>query len=454
MTTTSFVDPPSRTPPGPAPRSGGLLSSVAYGARMLADPIGVVGGRFAAYGDIYYAPSGGVGLYVLRNHAHVKEVLVTRADDFEKKHTALESLSFVLGSGLLTSDGDVWRRHRRLANPAFARQALDGYVGVMIDVAEDAARRLGDGGSIDMAPRMTDLTLRVVGRTLFGTEVEADIAVIARAMSIFQTFLVVPSALPALLRDPLRARVRRAQADLHRLADRLLASRRAHPIDPPDLAQMLLDASDPAAGGGLTEAEVRDEILTFLLAGHETTSNTLAWSVDLLARSAADQRRVRDEVRDVVGDRPMTPGDVPKLAFTSAVVKEALRLYPPAYVLARRASREVVVGDYTVPAGSEIVVWTYFTHRDPVVYPEPEAFRPERFLGEAEAKIPRFAFVPFGAGPRACIGRGFALAEAVVALAALVRRWSFAPLRPHAPKLSPRITLAPRGGVHVRLTRV
>lgn len=437
-----------RVPPGPPPRDPGLIASLRYGARFFLDPIGFVGSRFDRYGDVYYAPSGGVGLYVVRKPEHLRELLVTQADSFAKTHTAMEALSSVLGTGLLTSDGDLWRRHRRLANPAFAKRAVEGYVAPMIEEASRIAAELKEGARVDLAERMTTLTLRVVGRTLFGTDVDADIAKIGKAMGVFQTFLAVPKSMPAPLARVIRGRVDGAQRDLDGLVEKLIARRRVTRADPPDLVQLLVDAVDPdEEGAQLSEREVRDEIVTFLLAGHETTSNTLAWAFWLISQHPAVEARLRTELAAVLGGRTPTAADLDRLKVTEAVVKETLRLYPAAFVLARKASREAQLGGYTVPAGAEVIAWIYFTHRDPAAFPEPEAFRPERFEGEGEASLPRGAWVPFGAGPRACIGRTFAMAEATLSLATILQRWRFTYAGKRPPKLSPRITLAPGGGV-------
>jgi cytochrome P450 len=441
-------------PPGPPPRAPGLVPSLRYAASFLVDPLGFVGGRFARHGDVYYAPSGGVGLYVVRRAEHAREVLVEQADAYAKTHTALTSLAGVLGSGLLTSDGEVWRRHRRLANPAFARKAVQGYVAPMIASAVEASGALRDGQRVDLAERMTDLTLRVVGRTLFGTDVAADVATIARSMRTFQTLLAAPKALPRPLARLVDARVRRARRDLDDLSTRLLAARRLRRADPPDLVQLLVDAVDPDdAGARLDEAEVRDEIVTFLLAGHDTTANTLAWAFWLLAMHPDVEADVRRELREVLGGRTPAPADLERLVVTEAVIKETLRLYPAAPMIPRRAVREATVGGYVVPAGSEVIVWVYFTHRDARAFPDPEAFRPARFLGGGESALPKGAFIPFGAGPRACIGRTFAMAEAVAALAVLLQRWTFEYVGGRPPRPRPRITLAPGGGVPVRVRR-
>ncbi len=444
-----------RVPPGPPPRDPGLVASLRYGARMLLDPIGFVGARFDRYGDVYYAPSGGVGLYVIKKPEHLRELLVTQADAFAKTHTAMEALSGVLGSGLLTSDGDLWRRHRRLANPAFAKRAVEGYVAPMIEEASRIGRELKDGARVDLAERMVTLTLRVVGRTLFGTDVDADVAEIGKAMRVFQTFLAVPKSMPGPVTKLVRGRVDVAQRDLDGLVEHLIARRRVARAEPPDLVQLLVDAVDPDdQGASLSEREVRDEIVTFLLAGHETTSNTLAWAFWLLSQHPEVERRVRAELEAVLGGRTPAAADLDRLVVTEAVVKETLRLYPAAFVLARKASREAQLGGYTVPVGAEVIAWIYFTHRDPAAFPDPEAFRPERFEGDGEAALPRGAWVPFGAGPRACIGRTFAMAEATLSLATILQRWRFTYVGKRPPKPSPRITLAPGGGVPMIAHRV
>jgi cytochrome P450 len=441
-------------PLGPPPRAGDVLSSLRYGLKFFLDPIRFVGERFERYGDPYFAPSSDGGLYVVRKHEHIRDVLVTHADKFAKTHTALQSLSSVLGSGLLTSDGAVWRKHRRLANPAFGKRAIDSYVPAMVDVAEDAANKFRHGEFVALAPRMIDLTLRVVGRTLLGTDVAEDIDAIGRAMSSFQSFLVVPSKLPSLVRRPIERRLETSVSALDTLVHRILRERRNARVDPPDLMQMLLDASDSEGvetDGALSEQEVRDELVTFLLAGHETTSNTLTWAFDCLARHPAVERRLREELKRVVGNRRITADDLSALTFTTAIVHETMRLYPPAYVVARRAIEEASIGRYVVPRGSEVILWTYFAHRDPEVFSDPDQFAPERFIGSNA--FPKCAYIPFGVGPRVCIGRAFAIAEATIALAAIARRWSFQSMTREPPKPVPRITLAPRGGVPVRAFR-
>lgn len=443
-----------RRPPGPPPREGGFFSTARYAASFFFDPLGFVNERFARYGDVYNAPSRGTDLYVVRRPEHVREVLVTQADCFAKTHTAFEALSRILGEGLLTTEGDVWRRHRRLANPAFAKRAIESYVTDFADEARKARDALAVGSTVDMAAEMTALTLRVVGRTLIGAESVADIGRIARAMKVFQSVLAAPRSLPAVVRAPLDRLIDGAVGDLHAILDRAIASRRGKRREPPDLMQMLLDASDPDdPSGRLTDREVKDELVTFLLAGHDTTSNTLAWALYLLSQSPEAEQRLAEEARALKGTPPSS-GDLERLAYSEQVVKEAMRLYPPAYILARRASNATILGDYDVAAGTEVVAWIYFTHRDPRVFEAPARFRPERFEPEAEAKLPRGAFLPFGAGPRACIGKAFAIAEATVALSTLYQTRRFEYVRKEPPKPRPRITLSPSGGLPMRVSGI
>ncbi len=437
-----------RVPPGPPLRQKGLFSSIGYAYQFFRDPFGFVGGRFDKYGDVYYAPTEKDRLYVIRHPDHVRQVLVTEADAFEKTHSAFDRLGQVLGQGLLTTDGEVWRRHRRIMNPAFAKRAIVGYVPAMAREAAVSIERLRRGGELDVDKEMVDLTLRIVGKTLLGIELSEDVERVGAAMRVFQTMLAAPGSLPKAVLWPVERRIARATRDLDEVIERVLEARSKTPPREPDLLQMLLDAVDPDdASVRLSPRELRDELVTFLLAGHETTSNTLTWALYLLSRAPEVRERLDQELASLGG----APLDPDKLPYAEQIVKETMRLYPPAYVLARRAARDTTIGEYRVPAGSEVVVWIYFTHRDPRFYPDPTAFKPERFAPEEESKLPKQAFVPFGAGPRACIGKLFAQVEATVVLAALARDLRFEYLGTHPPKPQPRITLSPAGGLRMRV---
>ena len=454
MTTT----PPAATPlanplpPGPPPRDG-VLANARYFAGFLLDPLGFVGRRFERYGDVYYAPSGGTGLYVIRHPDHLREVLVTRASSFHKTHSAFERLSLVLGEGLLTTDGETWKRQRRMVQPAFSSARLAGYAEVMVDEATRAASAWRGGEVRDVSREMMGLTLRVVCRTLFGHDLSArHIEDVGRAMLLFQGSLVRPDVMPAWMPSPRRQRLRRALDALDAMTYEIIAARRSSPARGPDLLQILVDAVDDEGDGGrLTEKELRDQLVTLFLAGHETTSHALTWTLYLLSRNRDAERALHEELDRVLGDRDPTYEDLSALPYTEQVIHESMRLYPPVYSVARRAHEDTVIGGYPVRAGSEVVLWIYMTHRDPRFYPDPAAFRPERFTPEEEAKRPRLAHLPFGAGPRACIGKVFAMMEARLLLATLARRWRLANVGRRRVVARPRITLVPKHGMRMRI---
>lgn len=419
-----------RTPPGP-PRRKGIVPTLRYYWGFATDSIGFVRSRFESYGDLYYVPSSSDGLFVLRHPDHVREVLATRASSFGKQHSAFTQLSRVLGEGLLVSEGETWTRQRRMLGPGFAPPRMRAYADVMVEEARRTGDRWSDGATVALEQEMTELTLRIVSRTLFGLDVsKEDTRAIARAMSSFQSSLSSPDFLPAWVPLPGRRELARSLADLDRIVYRIIRERRAagtsagERAERADLLQVLVDAVDPETSGGrLSEREVRDQLVTFFLAGHETTSQALTWAFYCLSRTPAAERALHEELDGVLGDRDaVTFDDLERLPYTEQVMLEAMRLYPPVYAIARRAHEDTEIGGYRVPRGSEVMIWVYWTHRDARFYPEPEVFRPERFEKDKVAALPKHAYLPFGAGPRACIGRSFAMVEARLILATLARR--------------------------------
>lgn len=451
---------PATVPPGPPLRRGGLRS-LPYYYRFATDPLGVVAERFDRYGDIYYAPSDGTGLYVLRHPDHIRQVLATRASKFRKTHSAFERMQRVLGQGLLTADGDTWKRHRRMIQPAFARSRLRGYAEVMVEEAVRAASRMATHDVVDASAQMVELTLRVVSRTLFSHDVADDSDDVAGAMRTFNRTMGRPDLLPAWAPSPTRRRLERAVERLDRIVLGLVDARRAavdagHRDLPEDLLQRLVTAVDEDGdGGGLSRTEVRDELVTLFLAGHETTSHALSWTWLLLSQNPGIREQLHAELDAVLGGRAPTFDDLEHLPLTKQVLEESMRLYPPAFVLARKAIEDTEIGGYEVPAGSEVVVWTYMTHRDPRWFPEPRIFRPSRFQPESFAQLPKMAYLPFGGGPRACIGASFSLLEAHLLLATLASRLRFDLVAGRRIEPAPGVTLAPRGGLpmHVSVRR-
>lgn len=445
-------------PPGPPPRRGGL-HSLGYFLRFLVDPFGFIRQRFERYGDIYYAPSDGRGLYVLRHPDHIREVLALQSGRFRKGHSAIERMSQVLGRGLLTADGEHWKRHRRMIQPAFHRRRLAAYAEVMVDETERTIAGWRDGEVRDIGREMVDLTLRIVSRALFGRDARGEVETVARAMDALNESFGRPAILPPWVPTPGRARVRRAVADLDRLVYGMVEERRgaaARTSGPgsDDLLQALVDAVDEEGdGASLTPREVRDELVTLLLAGHETTSHALTWTWMLLSRNPHERARLHEELAAVPQARSVAFDDLEALPLTRRVLEESMRLYPPAFMLARRAVEDAEVGGYVIPAGSEVVVWTWMTHHDPRWYPRPEAFEPDRFTPEASAERPKMAYLPFGGGPRSCIGAAFSLVESRLVLATIARRFELELVPGHRVRTKPGITLAPKGGMPMRLRR-
>lgn len=452
-------------PPGPPPRRG-VVRSLSYYAAFARDPVGFVRGRFERYGDAYYAANKDGGLVVLRHPDHLREVLSTKASSFSKEHTAFSQLSRVLGDGLLTSDGDTWTRQRRMIGPAFAPARIAEYGAVMVDEALVTVREWdAESGTRDLNDDMTALTLRVVSRALFGHDVSPDdISTVARAMHTFQRSLSSPDFLPAWVPLPSRRRLARDVTALDQLMHRLIRERmrasngdgngHGHRKERRDLLQMLVDAVDTEGGGSkLSVEEVRDQLVTLFLAGHETTAHALSWTFYCLAQNPEVERRLHRELDEVLGDRDASVSDLERLPYTEQVVSEALRMYPPVYGIARRAKEDVVIGEWLVPRGTEVMCWIYLTHHDPRFFPEPNEFRPERFTLEAVAALPKMAYAPFGGGPRACIGRSFAMLEARLLLATLAQRHRLVGVTRGRIEVAPRITLTPKRRIEMRVSK-
>jgi cytochrome P450 len=404
----------------------------------------------AAAGDIVSFPMVHRKIWCISSPELVHELLVAEEAGFIKAPGLSIYGKKLLGEGLLTAEKEVHRRHRKLLAPAFAARRIAGYGATMAAAAERSAARWRDGALIDVAEDMMRLTLAIVGKTLFDAEIEGDAAVVGDALTEAMEFMIDSITLPLPMQWPL-PRNRRMRAAVARLDDvvyRIIAERRAAPGDRGDVLSMLLDARDDD-GSSLTDRDVRDEIMTLMLAGHETTANALAWTWYLLGRHPEAQARMFAEVDAVVGDRLPTVEDLPRLPWTLQVIEEAMRLYPPAFSIGRTAERRVQLGPATIEPGEVVLVTIRGIHRRPDLWPDPEAFRPERMSEEQKKARPRYAYMPFGAGPRICIGNHFALMEAHLIVATIARRWRFR-LAQHPDIVEePLVTLRPRGGVHV-----
>jgi cytochrome P450 len=385
----------------------------------------------------------------------LEQVLLSDARHYTKD-LFLQDLRRVVGNGLLTSEGDFWRRQRRLAQPAFHRQKIQGYGETMVALTEEALRPWGAGQLRDLRDEMMTLTLAIVGQTLFSSPTRAIAQRVGDAMEIVMERYTDPVALlvPSLVDYPLPGslRFRRAAGELDRLVRGIIRDRQREATPREDLLAMLLDARDED-GSAMNEQQLRDEVITLFLAGHETTALALSWIFVLLSLHPAADARLRDELRRVLPDRSPSPADIPELPYTEAVVMETLRLYPPAWSLGREAAAPLQVQGYEVRTGDQMFLNVWSLHRDPRFFPEPERFLPERWLDGLAKKLPRFAYAPFGGGPRQCIGNAFAMMEATLLLATIARRFRLELLPGQNLDPLPSITLRPRGALRVRLHR-
>jgi len=406
--------------------------------------------RFAEYGDVYDAPFLGEPLIVMRHPAHLYEVLIGQAHNFAKPSAgiAARALRRVLGDGLLTSNGALWKRQRRLIQPAFQPERLRRYAELVVEESMRARDGLADGAVVDVSGAMVALTLRIVCRSLFDVELGSDVARVGEAMEAFRaSFSRLAAALPRWLPTPTELRTRRALRALDRVVYGLIAARAG--AGSGDLLSSLMNAREH--GLGMDEKQLRDELLTMLVAGHETTAHALSFTWHLLGQHPDVAERLYVEVADVLGGRPPRYEDVPRLVYTEQVLCEAMRLYPPAYVIPRVALEDAVIGGFHIPAGANVILRVFHTHHDPRWFPAPERFDPERFAAARRRSIPACGYLPFGAGARACIGKHFALMEATLILASFAQRVRFEPLPRHRLRTTMALTLAPKGPLPMRV---
>jgi len=412
------------------------------------NPLAVFSKWSAEFGDIFYYRAAWIHVYFLNHPDLIEAVLVRNYQNFLKDHVIRKSRWF-FGEGLLTNEGESWLRQRRLSQPAFHRERIASYARIMTGYASQMLDNWKQDETLDIHQEMMQLTLRIVVRALFNVEAE-QIGAISTALNVMMRnstgirLLLPPAA--RYLPTPAMIQFRRSVRRLDETVYGIIAARRRNETDSGDLLSMLMQARDED-GGRMNDKQLRDEVMTFLLAGHETTALTLTWTWHLLAQHPTVEEHLQNELERVLAGRVPDFSDLPKLTFTEQIIKESMRLYPPAWSVARTVVSEFELREYKIPAGSNVVMSQWIMHRDPRYFPDPERFDPNRWAPERALKLPRFAYFPFGGGPRQCIGSSFAMMEATLLMATIAQRFRLRAVSEDPVIPVPSFTLRPRNGI-------
>ncbi len=436
-------------PPGPP--GNFLLGSFPLGRR---DPLSVLTEWARTYGDIFFYRAFTTPVYFLNHPDLIASVLVTNSRNFVKGR-GLQVNERLFGKGLLTSEGELWLSQRRLCQAAFSSDCVKAYGATMVEYTEKALVQWREGEERDLDPEMRQLTLKIVTKVLFGADVSPSASSLLRTARPIAEFNARGRALLPLMRylpTPLNLRYRNAVRRLERFAQFIIREGRKNDTNAGGLLSLLLASRGPD-GGALSARQLRDEAITFLLAGHETTALALCWTFYLLALNPFAEEKLLAELKAVAGERPLEAADLQRLSYAERVIRESLRLYPPAFAVARVAAVDTEIGGYQVPRGASVVMSQWVMHRDPRFFDEPEQFKPERWSEEFTSRLPKFAYFPFGGGSRLCIGSSFALTEATLLLLTILRRFHFSLVPGSSVTPVTAITLRPASGMRVIVTR-
>jgi cytochrome P450 len=438
-----------RAPRAPGPKGNLLLGVMSEFSR---DTFGFIE-RCRDYGDVVSMRFLYLTAHFLYHPDDIEYVISTNAKNFIKSRNQRSPLfRRLVGNGLLNSEGETWKRQRRLAQPAFHRQRISAYGDVMVKFTDRLIADWQHGEVRDIHRDMMRLALEIVVKTLFNADVSGDAdrvgQVLARIVTPFAGQATIKWIIDNRLPTPTHRLFNKDAREIDAIVYRIINERRRSGRDEGDLLSMLLKAHDED-GSQFSNQQLRDEVMTIFLAGHETTALTLSWAWYLLAQDPEIEARFQAELSEVLGGRLPTMADLPRLKYTEMIAKESMRLYPPAYALGREAVNDCEIGGFRVAAGTQVFMFQWVTQRDPRFFPEPERFQPERWTEEFTNNLPKYAYFPFGGGPRACIGNYFAMMEVVLLLATIGQRFRFSLLPEHPVSLMPAMSLRPADGIKV-----
>ncbi len=449
-------------PPGPA-----YILPYRLLRKFLRDPLKVLIDISHTYGDIAHFKFGGQNVYLLNHPDYIEDVLVTNYKNFIKSR-GLQVSKRLLGNGLVTSEGEYHDKQRQLIQPTFYPKRIKSHADMMVKQALDICNSWHDGTILDIHKEMTKLTLAIICKTVLGYDIDPEHDEVGDALLVCMKYfnrLLMPfgeliEKIPLL---PINKGFRKAKSDLDSIVYRMIKEHRKkldkehEKKEDDDLLLTLLQAQDEEARiGRMTDQQLRDEVMTIFLAGHETTANALTWTFYLLSEHPAIERKLQQELDSIFGSNrtTITIDDVPRLEYTQKILTESMRLYPPAWALGRQAIDDYKVGGYTIPKGSIILMSQYVMHRNPRYFPEPERYYPDRWTEEFKKQLPRFSYFPFGGGIRGCVGEPFAWLEAILLLATICRQWRMKHVPSHKVELKALITLRPKYGMHMKITKL
>ena len=437
-------------------RKGNWILGIALD--LIRDPLGFLTSVTAEFPGIVTYRFANRHVIYLSDPKLIKHVMQTNNKNY-RKGLQYEPLKLVLGNGLLTSEGNFWLRQRRIAAPVFHRKYISSFADQMVLSTQNliSSWEKDNGKVIDIYPQMMQLTLDIVGLTLLSTNVKDKASSVGPALGVLMGFAI--NRIRAIVKVPLwfprpsNIRFRKKKKIIDDIVVNIIKKRRTTPSDHLDLLDMLMKAKDEETGEQMTDEQLKDEVMTIFIAGHETTASALTFAWLLLSKHPEKQQKFHEELDRVLGGKTPQMEHVPQLEYTLQIINEAMRLYPPAWIVARRGINEDVIGEYKTAKGANILICPFAVHRDPKLWEQADEFIPERFEKEKMKDIDKFAYFPFGGGPRMCVGNNFALMEMQLAMAVIGQKYTIEEDATHQVKLDPLVTLRPKSGVRVKLIK-